>query len=477
MKKPFRLAGFVEFEGVTFPFEFDENAFLLRLYTPSVEEWEKRSSPSYFFHNLDRFDTTEHKWVECIELHGKTHTRNNVLFYVSSDFGNDNGFISFDVIWYYYYADALTESNIECFRLSGKDVDNFHWPSRAMNTTMSFCETGCQLQKLDIDLNDHNLLDCGSYALNTSTTVHIEAESIVNYNSLANQPITANSIITSVFSHNIDVHQLVSAIKNLQLFLQYVTYRKNIDINDVDVGFLTNEGKRDYSGLFVMRKTNHELEDEKKARERIIRSTLLEKHAGAILDLINQDKLIFHHICDCIGDRQHYNQARMIMVFTAFEREYANIYGQDTERSEEYLTVKAEIIQLIDEYKDRQTIAKRKTYAKDLRKFVDSRDRSSGANMKYAFNDCKDILVPFIRRKYKGEYDEVVSKISERMNSLRNGLVHSRLDIELEAIHLADINSMEELLYAMRLKALGIEGIKIQYAINELFNENFAISR
>ena len=225
-----------------------------------------------------------------------------------------------------------------------------------------------------------------------------------------------------------------------------------------------------------MKKPQHNAEDEKKARERIIRSMLLGKHAGEILDLINQDKLIFRHICDCIDDRRHYTQARMIMVFTAFEREYANIYGQDTERSEDYLTVKFEIIQLIDEYRDRQTTSKRRTHAKDIRKYVDSRDRSSGANMKYAFKYCKDILVPFIRHNYIGEYDEVVSDISERMHLLRNGLVHSRLDIELEAIHLADIKSMEELLYAMRLKALEMDVIKIQCAINELFKENLAIS-
>ena len=138
--------------------------------------------------------------------------------------------------------------------------------------------------------------------------------------------------------------------------------------------------------------------------------------------------------------------------------------------------MKAEIIQLIDEYRDRQTISKRRAHAKDIRKYVDSRDRSSGANMLHAFKDCRDILMPFIRHNYMGEYDEVVSDISERMHLLRNGLVHSRLDIKLEAIHLADIKSMEELLYAMRLKDLEMNPNKIQSAINKLFKENLAIS-
>ena len=43
-------------------------------------------------------------------------------------------------------------------------------------------------------------------------------------------------------------------------------------------------------------------------------------------------------------------------------------------------------------------------------------------------------------------------------------------------MHLADIQSMEELVYAMRLKAIGMETVKAQCAINELFNENLDIS-
>ena len=400
MKEPDRLAGFVEFEETTFPFEFYENSFTLRLYPPSIQEWERRSSPSYFFNNLDRYDTKEHKWIECIELHGKTYKQHSVLFYVSSDFSNDNGFICFDVRWYYCYADSLTESNIGCFRISGRVVDAFHWPSRAMNTKVSFSERGRQLQKLEVDLKDQNALDCGSYVLTDNTRVQMEAGSIVYYRFQACQPVNADSIITSVLSQNIDVYQLVNAIRNLQLFFQYVTYRRNIDVYDVDVGFLTNEGKQKYPGLFVMKRTYHEPEDETRAKKRIIRSTLLGKHTGAIIDLINQDKLIFQHICECIDDRRQYTQARMIMVFTAFEREYFNIYGQDTERSVDYLSVKAEIVDLIDAYREKQATSKRKAHAKDIREFVCSRDRSSGANMKYAFNDCKDILVPFIRRKY-----------------------------------------------------------------------------
>lgn len=66
---------------------------------------------------------------------------------------------------------------------------------------------------------------------------------------------------------------------------------------------------------------------------------------------------------------------------------------------------------------------------------------------------------------YEGKY----------INSLRNGVAHSRLDLELEPRHLTDIKFVVELLYVIRLKTLGIDEIIIQKAINQLFHENLAI--
>ena len=78
-------------------------------------------------------------------------------------------------------------------------------------------------------------------------------------------------------------------------------------------------------------------------------------------------------------------------------------------------------------------------------------------------------------RKMQGVVLVNVRIINDYINSLRNGVAHSRLDLELEPRNLTDIKFVEELLYVIRLKTLGIDEIIIQKAINQLFHENLAI--
>lgn len=84
-------------------------------------------------------------------------------------------------------------------------------------------------------------------------------------------------------------------------------------------------------------------------------------------------------------------------------------------------------------------------------------------------------MYPFVVRRYEGDYENIIDEVSISINSLRNGVAHSRLDLELEPRHLTDIKFVEELLYVIRLKSLGIGEIIIQKAINQLFHENLAI--
>ena len=90
----------------------------------------------------------------------------------------------------------------------------------------------------------------------------------------------------------------------------------------------------------------------------------------------------------------------------------------------------------------------------------DVSDSSYGNNVKYALEDCKDIMYPFVVRSYEGDCENIIDEVS--INSLRNGVAHSRLDLELEPRHLTDIKFVEELLYVIRLKSLGIDEIIIQ---------------
>lgn len=86
-------------------------------------------------------------------------------------------------------------------------------------------------------------------------------------------------------------------------------------------------------------------------------------------------------------------------------------------------------------------------------------------------NDCSEIVEPFLIYElgegYNTKVDEItpLENIASEMNVLRNDMAHGNLNIQLNKNHIAGFAIIETLLYAMRLKALGIEKRKIQEGI------------
>lgn len=65
--------------------------------------------------------------------------------------------------------------------------------------------------------------------------------------------------------------------------------------------------------------------------------------------------------------------------------------------------------------------------------------------------------------------------MASKMNTLRNNMAHGNLDIQLEKSHFFGFSIIEALLYAMRLKSLGIEEKKIQNGITQIMGYNLRL--
>ena len=59
---------------------------------------------------------------------------------------------------------------------------------------------------------------------------------------------------------------------------------------------------------------------------------------------------------------------------------------------------------------------------------------------------------------------------------MRNGIAHNKMDFDFAPVHLSDIKIIEELLYVMRLTDIGVTEENCRHIINELFDENIALS-
>lgn len=153
-------------------------------------------------------------------------------------------------------------------------------------------------------------------------------------------------------------------------------------------------------------------------------------------------------------------------------RPNSHIIGEDAVRSEGYYEVKDNVLESLESIKKKLT-GRKKKYIKSFMKTIKNSDNKLADKIKYAINDCKDILFSFVEHYY-GEYsEEKIKEISERMNELRNDLTHGNIDIEIEPIHLNDFAIMECLTYAMRLKKIGLEPDNIQECIRSIRGQKY----
>lgn len=468
MKEPERLIGFVNYDDSEIAFEFDADDFVLNLYPPK-ELWKKYSRPFYAF-SKHPIDLTKHEWIPDTRIYGNTSARQQVVFSVKGDPSLYHGFLSFQVNWYFCCYEGMDENNISGFSLSGITVDSFYSPWAALDQEYEYDEE-LNTTKLVVSSAKVPAAPCGEYIITDTVKATIEvdaytASGLGDYE----HPIFANSRFITEFSEPVTVDTVIKAFEYTLRFFLYTTYRANVDISKADLFVINENGRHDYWGVLVFPKG--ELPDkDKDARHHQIKYCDLKEKTAALFDAIRHEQISLQHICPNYDATRSYPISRVIMVLAAFERTYGHIHGKDTERSEEYVEIKAKVVALIEQLQKENT-GKRKKAAKTLKDYVFNRDSSFSTNAAYALKDCAEIMMPFVKKRYKGDYNSVVDEISDRIGVVRNGVAHCKLDFELEAIHLSDILIMEELLYAMQLKHIGLSTHECHIAIGRLFREN-----
>ena len=80
----------------------------------------------------------------------------------------------------------------------------------------------------------------------------------------------------------------------------------------------------------------------------------------------------------------------------------------------------------------------------------------------------------FTLRKYgtpQKPYKALAEEIGRRVGKLRNDLAHDKWDWVFEAVQVTDIQVIEELIYAIRLKNIGLGSDDVMQAIRKLFQE------
>lgn len=471
MKKPERLVGFVTHDDIEFPFEYNESSYELALYPPSQKVRYEKSNPFGFSSSHD-YDVRKHEWIKNKRISGTTSAGYNIIFDVQDLPSNYQGFISYQVNWFFCFEIEQTCESISGFKATGNDVNFFYPPQNALSSHVQFKNDGQSVDKMTVSSSEYKSEPCGQYRIreNIDASITVSAYSTLHFNNWAN-PIDSTSTLTTMFSVPVGIDTLLEAYYLTKQFFEFIAHRHNIILGDIEIIYKDDQGRDRNSGVLVF-PVRHEAEKNEDAAKKIVQYHILTTKTSDLITYIKNDSIGLEFLCDSIDSTSWYPASRIIMILAEFERAFWVIYGQDSGRSPKFLSIKQSILDLIEEYENKQS-GKARKYAKEIKTFVQKLDNNYEERLKTALKDYVDILCIFIEKKYVGVYDHVVAEISKRMGVIRNGIAHSKIDINFDAIHLCDIKIVEELIYALWLKKIGLANDTIQKAINSLFGEGF----
>lgn len=468
MEKPKRYVGFLDFKEQRIPFEFDDKEFLLRMYHLTPEDAKEHSWD--FLRLLSEQSSKKHEWVECLDIYATLADDKRVIFNVNDNPSTYCGYDTYRVNWYYCFQDG--SDSINGLRVSAKEIEYFFPPQEVYTSSIVCSEDQEKITEMRVVTTGQYDFDFGVFEMEEKV-LHLSGHAFATLAGRSANPFEAHSFLLAECEDCLSVRNGVDLAYTIMDFLKYVSYRSNISIFSVDTFRYDEHGTREYIGFLSFPREKSE-EKSEKAQKVIIGYDLLKENSTALMQLFCDKVITLQHLCESIETRLHYTTARFILILTAFEREFRNVYGLDFGRSEKYLRVKAEVLDSLNVMRENKH-GKCREYVDQIINLIGASDNGYGMKVQKALKCCLDIIEPFIRKKYEGEIEDVINGIGKRMGNCRNGIAHGRLDFLIDPINLDDIKIIEELLYAMRLKSLSIDSTAIQKAINSLFCENMMI--
>lgn len=465
------IMGFAEYKSIYYPFIYENG--ILQLMPPSLEAWSIEKRNLLISMTDLRKAIHSNEWIGYSNISAKAHNGNNVIFYISNDSSNNNGFLSFSVLYFYEYRqDEINEKNIDGFSVTGREINYFYNPANVFETEILFEDE--KISSTNVKIEREKEIVLGSYKYQgVEVTLIISAVPTLHSNS--DIPLSAQSIIKFIFSESRDIEFTVNIFEQCRKFFFYICGRTNIQFDDIQV-YNMKDSMRSNDGVIRMVSEHDEEELDLKRTKKVIKYEYIKEKACLLFSAIADDKIYFENLCSSIKATHSFGIDRIILNFVAFEREFRNLYSDDIVRSDEYNEIKNEILHYLETMKQ-ATTGKKKKYVKSFMTSFGKTENKYADRMSKALSDCEEILLPFLHYNYEGYKNEMIEEISDRMNKLRNDSAHGNIDLQIEPINISDFATLENLLYAMRLKNIGVNLMDIRKSIKDLKHYNVMISK
>ncbi len=329
-------------------------------------------------------------------------------------------------------------------------------------------------------INSNGVMSVTTKAFDSTTTKSqiftVDNKNITSYFSISRwisfrnneSPISLNSLLVFEFEPTNDYEFILKLWAVAKNFLSYLCYRKNVYLPTAKLYTPCADGKHEELAILHVLGEDNTPDIDNINKGRYIGQTLIAGYEGKILEDIAANKIYLRHIPETYESGRRIDAARFIMITTAFEWEFKRAYPNGIQKSDQTVVAEKKANEKMGELIQNNQ-GKLKEIYKRLQKRIS--DDTFQSKINQVGKDYESIISLFGNQLYSRNNQKVNYKeIGKRLGDQRNHFAHGDLNENFIDLSLLDLIFLEYIVYALQLRYYGIDTIKIQNAINELFH-------
>ncbi len=466
------ISGFITVERKKYNFVIEEDTLKL---LPKKEENNFIASIKYFQKAQNSLGSTIDRKIY------EGSTTDNKLIYIVSD---NNGVYQKGIINHKIYAYAIVSQpleNIRGIQITSNEFEYFYKVSKDIKNVECIWD-GNQRGAIKFETKDFkDEVAINSFEIAIKKDVYRFIFSFLHYVQGNNiYPLKITPVLSLGFNNKKDMHKLVDIIYDIKSFIKFITYRNDVSFNEIKLRIITESNLYENVGTLTLIDNETPIED-KKILEDVIKFDDIKPILPELFKELMNDNVILNHIPITYKEKNKVDYYRYLAICTSFEAEYRRIYGDNYryKTNKKFKSVRDTVVKKLSTY-IKELSGDEKDYAKSFESINRKIDTSLQGALILAFNEHLIILKPFIKHYFSNiiriEYNKKnLNKMCEEISKTRNYFAHANYNISYDEMSFLCLKLVEQLIYAMTLKRLGLDNKSIQRIINDLFKMRIAL--
>ena len=288
-----------------------------------------------------------------------------------------------------------------------------------------------------------------------------------------NNYFITNTILKFKWNELVDDYEFVyDIVMTAYKFISYLYYRQNINFENIDLLNRDENGK--YFTIAKMTIYTHNIDrvDEDYLKKHYIDYNFISTIDNKILQAIIDENIFIRHIPENEEKRNQITPQSFVIVSSAFEWEFKQLFPNGVEHSENKINqiteIKDDLLTLSRNYEKKKVDV--------IQKIIENLEKDNlESKLIYANKKLKVVSEIFLKYLCKLNSVSNKNKIFTNLQKLRNDFAHGNMDIDIDSDGFLGIIYLERLVYIMQLKRLGLDDENIKKAVNKLFGSNIAL--